>query len=181
MIGSDIANRYARALFEIAREEDALEKTYSELQQFSSILHDNENLREFLANPIFDLNDKKSVVIELLEKMKISLMTANFLKLLVDKRRIDTLPEIEACFRTYVDDVLNKARVNVSTAFPLTNELTERIKTQLEKMTGKTIEMDVHEDTTLVGGIVVRIGDTLYDGSIRAQLNSIRELIREEI
>lgn len=181
MIGSDIAKRYARALFEIARDENTLERTYNELRMFSGVLEGNENLQEFLANPIFDLSDKKAVVVEILNKLDISVMTANFLKLLVDKRRIDILPDVEASYLKYVDDVLNKARVSVKTAFPLSDELSDQIKKQLETMTGKAVEVVIEEDPTLVGGIVVGIGDTLYDGSIRAQLANIRELIREEM
>ncbi len=181
MIGSDIAKRYARALFEIARDENTLEQTYNELRMFSAVLEENENLQEFLANPIFDLPDKKAVVIEILSKLEISIMAANFLKLLVDKRRIDILPDVEASYLKYIDDVLNKARVRVKTAFPLSEDLSDQIKNQLENLTGKTVEVVIEEDPSLVGGIVVGIGDTLYDGSIRAQLASIRELIREEM
>lgn len=181
MIGSDIAKRYARALFEIARDENTLEQTYNELRMFSAVLEENENLQEFLANPIFDLPDKKAVVVEILDKINISIMAANFLKLLVDKRRIDILPDVEASYLRYIDDVLNKARVSVKTAFPLSEDLSDQIKNQLENLTGKTVEVAIEEDPSLVGGIVVGIGDTLYDGSIRAQLANIRELIREEM
>ena len=181
MIGSDIAKRYARALFEIARDENTLEQTYNELRMFSAVLEENENLQEFLANPIFDLSDKKAVVVEILDKINISIMAANFLKLLVDKRRIDILPDVEASYLRYIDDVLNKARVSVKTAFPLSEDLSDQIKNQLENLTGKTVEVAIEEDPSLVGGIVVGIGDTLYDGSIRAQLANIRELIREEM
>jgi len=181
LIGSDIAKRYARALFEIARDENTLEQTYNELRMFSAVLEENENLQEFLANPIFDLPDKKAVVVEILDKINISIMAANFLKLLVDKRRIDILPDVEASYLRYIDDVLNKARVSVKTAFPLSEDLSDQIKNQLENLTGKTVEVAIEEDPSLVGGIVVGIGDTLYDGSIRAQLANIRELIREEM
>ena len=181
MIGSEIAKRYARALFEIAREEDAIEAIYGELEGFCSLLAENADLAEFFANPVFDSSDKTAVIGEILKKVKASVTTSNFLKLLVEKRRIDALGQIEECYRRYMDDVLSKVRVDVKTAFPLSSELSARIKEQMEGLTGKNIEMVVDEDPSLLGGIVIGVGDTLYDGSVRAQLNSIRELIKEDM
>ena len=181
MIGSNIAKRYARALFEIAREEKRIESIYDEVKSFSSLLEENINLMDFLANPVFERSDKKEVIGEILQKTGMSLITSNFLKLLVDKKRIDVLPQIEMCYQQYMDDVLHRARVHVKTAFALSEAILEKMKGKLEKYTGKNVEMIIDEDSSLVGGVVVRVGDILYDGSIKTQLAGIRELIREEI
>jgi len=85
-----------------------------------------------------------------------STTTSNFLNLLVDKRRIDILEQIEECYQKYMDDVLNKVRVGVKTAFPLSNELSARIKKQMEGMTEKNVEMVVDEDPSLLGGVVIK-------------------------
>ena len=181
MISSNIAKRYARAFFEIAEEERQYEGYSQELGRFSAILRENKGLNEFLANPIFGQPDKKAVVETLLQKAGISPLTANFLNLLVDKRRIGILSDIEGCYRELMDDALKKVRVTVKTAFPLTGELSARLQKGLEGLTGKQVEMTVLDDQSLLGGIVVRIGDTLYDGSIKTQLNRIRNLLGEEI
>ncbi|MDD5723062.1 MAG: ATP synthase F1 subunit delta [Syntrophales bacterium] len=181
MIGSDIAKRYAKALFDIAREEDAIEAIYEELKGFSSLMEGSADLAEFFANPVFDSSDKAAVMGNILNKAKVSGITSNFLKLLVDKRRIDALGQIKECYRRDMDNVLNNVRVDVKTAFPLSNKLSARIKKQMKGLTGKNVEMVIDEDPSLLGGIVIGVGDTLYDGSVRAQLNSIRELIREEM
>ena len=181
MIGSGIAKRYAKAFFEVAGEENNYEKYYSELGSFSSIIEENEGLRDFLANPVFDQEAKKAVVEEILEKIDISDMTANFLKLLVDKRRIGILSDVECCYREFMDDILKKVRANVKTAYPLSAELSEDIKGSLEGLTGREVDMTVEKDPTLLGGIVVRIGDTIYDGSIKTQLNNIENLLGEGI
>jgi F-type H+-transporting ATPase subunit delta len=180
VISSNIAKRYARAFFEIAAEEKRYEEYYGEMNRFSAVLQANRNLSEFLANPVFDQRDKKAVLESVLEKVPVSPLTANFLKLLVDKRRIGILPAIEGCYRELMDNALQKARVTVSTAFPLTGELSGRLQKALEGLTGREVEMTVSEDPTLLGGIVVRVGDTLYDGSIKTQLNNIRNLLGEE-
>jgi F-type H+-transporting ATPase subunit delta len=181
MINSNIAKRYAKAFFEIAGEEKRYEEYYQELGRFSAVLKENKSLGEFLANPIFAQSDKKAVVESILEKISVSPLTANFLKLLVDKRRIDILSDIEGSYRELMDNALKRVRVTVKTAFPLTGEISSRLRTGLEGLTGKAVEMTVLEDSALLGGIVVRVGDKLYDGSIRTQLNNIRNLLGEEL
>ena len=181
MISSNISRRYAKAFFEIAGEEQKYELYYKELRQFSSLLETNQDLREFLSNPIFDQVDKKAVVTAILQKTDISPMTANFIKLLVDKRRINILPAIETCYRELMDATLKNVQVQVKTAYPLSQSLIEGLQTGLAKMTGKHVDMTVVDDPSLVGGIVVRVGDTIYDGSIKTQLNNIRNLLGEEI
>lgn len=181
MSSNDIANRYSEALFEIAQEEQNYEKYLDDLQKFSAVVQGNVNLREVLFNPVFDREEKKAVVGELLQMIGVSDISANFLKLLVDKGRISILDDILSAYQQLMDQVLNKARVNVKTAFPLSGDLVAKIKTALEGLTKKQVEMVIEEDPSLLGGIVVKIGDTLYDGSVKSQLSKIRELLGEEI
>ncbi|MBU2227606.1 MAG: ATP synthase F1 subunit delta, partial [Proteobacteria bacterium] len=181
LTSSNIAKRYARAFFKVAKEERRYEDYSLELGRFSAILKENKGLNEFLANPIFARQDKKAVVETILQKTGISELTANFLKLLVDKRRIGIISDIESRYRELMYEALNKVKVTVSTAFPLTGELAAQLQEGLEKLTGKQVEMTVLLDPSLLGGVVVRIGDTLYDSSIRTQLNKIKDLLGEEM
>jgi F-type H+-transporting ATPase subunit delta len=176
---SNISKRYARAFFEIANEGKQIEPYYSELAQFASIISQNKSLKDFLANPVFEQAIKKGVVENLISKVKLSGMTASFLRLLVDKKRIDILEDIVVGYRQLMDETLKKVRVNVRTAFALSDELRSYISTNMEKTLGKTVEMTVEEDPTLLGGIVIGVGDTLYDGSIKNQLNNMRNLLGE--
>ncbi len=176
---SNISKRYARAFFEIAEEEKKLEQYYNELQQFSSIINGNKDLGVFLANPIFEQDSKKKVLEQIISKLSLSPMTVNFLKVLVDKKRIDVLADIESCYRLLMDEALQKLRVNVKTAFPLSSEMVSYITANLEKMTGKQVNVTVENDAGLLGGIVIGVGDTLYDGSIKTQLNNMRNLLGE--
>lgn len=176
---SNISKRYARAFFEIANEEKQIELYYGELIQFASIISQNKSLKDFLANPVFEQAIKKGVVENLISKVKLSGITASFLKLLVDKKRIDVLEDIVVGYRQLMDETLKKVRVNVKTAFALSDELRSYISTNMEKTLGKTVEMTVEEDPTLLGGIVIGVGDTLYDGSIKNQLNNMRNLLGE--
>ena len=176
---SNISKRYARAFFEIAEAEKKLEQYYNELKQFTSIIEGNKDLGSFLANPIFEQDNKKKVLEQIIAKLSLSPMTINFLKLLIDKKRIDVLPDIETCYRQLMDETLQKLRVNVKTAFPLSPDMQKFITANLETMTGKKVEVTIESDQGLLGGIVIGVGDTLYDGSIKSQLNNMRNLLGE--
>ncbi len=176
---SNISKRYARAFFEIAGEEKKLEQYYNELSQFSSIVAENKDLGGFLANPIFDEEAKKKVLEKIIGKLSLSKMTINFLNLLIDKKRIDVLPDIETCYRQLMDETLRKVRVTLKTAFPLSGEMQDYITSNLKKMTGQAVEVTVESDKSLLGGILIGVGDTLYDGSIKNQLNNMRNLLGE--
>ena len=176
---SNISKRYARAFFEIATEEKQLEIYYNEINQFASIIAQNKALGEFLANPVFEQESKKGVVENIIGKLQLSGMTVNFLKLLVDKKRIDVLRDIVFFYRQLMDESLKKVRVNLKTAFPLSSEMQDYITSSLEKVTGRKVEVSVEKDPCLLGGIVIGVGDTLYDGSIKNQLNNMRNLLGE--
>ena len=176
---SNISKRYARAFFEIAEGEKKLEQYYNELRQFSSIVESNKDLGGFLANPVFDQESKKKVLDKIIGKLSLSKMTINFLNLLIDKRRIDVLPDIESYYRQLMDEVLRKVRITLKTAFPLSGEMQAYITSNLKKMTGQEVEVTVEDDKGLLGGIVIGVGDTLYDGSIKNQLNNMRNLLGE--
>ena len=176
---SNISKRYARAFFEIANEEKQIEPFYNELNQFASIISGNKSLKDFLANPVFEQTSKKGVVDNIIAKLKLSNMTVSFLRLLVDKKRIDILEDIVICYRQLMDETLKKVRVNVKTALPLSDELRSFISSNLEKTLGKKVDITVEEDSTLLGGVVIGVGDTLYDGSIKNQLNNMRNLLGE--
>jgi F-type H+-transporting ATPase subunit delta len=174
---SNISKRYARAFFEIATEEKKLEHYYNELNQFASIVSQNKALSDFLANPIFEQESKRKVVESVIRTLKLSGMTISFLKLLVDKKRIDILGDIVIGYRQLMDEALKKVRVNLKTAFPLSSKMQEYINAGLEKLTGRKVEVFIENDPGLLGGIVIGIGDTLYDGSIKNQLNNMMNLL----
>ena len=175
-----IAKRYARAFFDIAAEENRYEEYCDELMKFYSVIDQSSDFKEFLANPMFNNEDKKAVVKTILERVSLSGISANFLNLLADKQRIGILGDIIQWYRELMDNALRKVRVQVKTAFPLSGELSNSLLTNLEALTNKKVEMTIEEDRSLLGGIVVQVGDTLYDGSIRSQLNNIRNLLGEE-
>jgi len=181
LIGSGVvAKRYAQALFDLAGGEKDYIKFNDELKEMNSIVDGVSALKEFFVNPVFEDGEKKVVLIEVLKKTSISPLMQNFLKLLVDKGRIGSLADISECYENLMFSALKMSRVNVRTAFPLSDDIVGKIKGMLEKMTGKSVEMLIEEDPSLIAGMVVKIGDKVYDGSIKSQLNNIRQLLGEE-
>ena len=176
---SNISKRYARAFFEIAVQEKKIEQFHSELSKFSSTIAQNKALKDFLANPIIEQDNKKTVVEKIISKLNFSGMTVNFLKLLVDKKRIETLPDIELCYRQLMDEALKKVRINVKTAFPLSDKMKEYIMANMEKITGRKADITIETNPELLGGVIINVGDTLYYGSLKSQLNNMRNLLGE--
>lgn len=180
MSGEDIAKRYAKAFLEIASEEGRLEAYYHELTAFANLVGANKELQGYLANPIFDEESKIALVRELTQRLELSPMTSNFLTLLAEKKRIDIIVAIQKSYETMMDKALGKARVDVQTAFPLSAATQERLLKALGDLTKKKVEMNIVTEPSLLGGIIVKIGDTLYDGSIKTHLVNISNLLGEE-
>ena len=178
---SEISKRYARAIFGIAREEGKTEEYFGELKGFNDLLAQNDNLKGFMVNPVFAKADKMAVLEKVARKAALSPIMRSFLRILIDKGRIGALAEIQDWYQESLDQLSGRVRVQVTSAYKLSDDLEEKLKVKMEAVTGKKVEMNVERDQSLIGGIVVKVGDTLYDGSIRARLNSIRELLREEI
>jgi F-type H+-transporting ATPase subunit delta len=178
---SEISKRYAKAIFDIAREEGKSEEYFDELKGFNDILGQNASLKGFMVNPVFAKADKMNVLDQVADKAALSPIMRNFLRILIEKGRIGSLAEIQDWYQESLDRISGRVRVQVATAYKLSGDLEEKLRLKMEEVTGKKVEMNVESDQSLIGGIVVKVGDTLYDGSIRAQLNSIRELLREEI
>jgi len=178
---SEISKRYAKAIFDIAREEGKSEEYFAELKGFNDLLEQNASLKGFMVNPVFAKADKMIVLDQVADKAALSPIMRNFLRILIEKGRIGSLAEIQDWYQESLDRISGRVRVQVVTAYKLSADLEEKLRLKMEEVTGKQVEMNVERDQSLIGGIVVKVGDTLYDGSILAQLNSIRELLREEI
>ena len=181
MITSNVAKRYAKAFFDVAGQENRYEECYEELHRFARVVEENRQLKDLFSNPVFDKSDKKDIISKVLQTLNPSSLTANFIRLLVDKSRISCIVDIDEDYRILMYDAIGIARVQVKTAFPLRQDLSDNLKLALESLTGKKVEMHVAEDKSLLGGVVVRVGDKLYDGSIKVQLDNMTKLLGEEI
>jgi len=183
MTHSAVAARYANALADVVtpsgsvlRPQDAV----SELKAFESTLRDSPELHNALVTPAVPGSRKRAVVGRIADILKISRITRNFLYVLIDHRRIASLPEIVQTFETVLDERLGFARADVASARELTGEQRRRLDARLESLTGKRIRPRYSVDDSLIGGVVARIGSTIYDGSVRGQLASLSRRLASE-
>jgi F-type H+-transporting ATPase subunit delta len=175
LIGSKVAKRYAKALFDLGQEDGYFETYGRDLSTFVVFCNQNDEFREVISNPVFPVDDRRKILDFILEKSGFSNMIKSFLRLLLDKNRIGALEAVYRHYQDFTDAVSNIARAEITTARPLKAESLERLEKALETLTSKQIKSEVKEDGDLVGGIVVRIGDMVFDGSIKAQLEGLKE------
>jgi F-type H+-transporting ATPase subunit delta len=175
LIRSRVAKRYAKALLSLGQEDGKYQHYGKELAAFSGLFAINKEFREVIASPAFAVEDRKRILNIILGKGSYSDIVKNFLNLLLDKKRIDAIQEISSYYESLTDEVAQIARVEVVTPRPLREDARQRLEKGLEEMTSKKIRMEILEDKSLLGGLVVKIGDLVLDGSIKAQLEGIKE------
>jgi F-type H+-transporting ATPase subunit delta len=180
---SAVATRYANALADVVtagnspvRPADAV----AELQSFAAALKASPELRNALSTPAVPTNRKRAVIGQIAEILKLSAIARNFLFVLVDHRRIAAMPEIVQSFELMVDERLGFARANVSSARELTEAQRGAVSGELERLTGKRLRSRYAVDEALIGGLVARIGSTVYDGSVRGQLQTLEHRLGDQ-
>jgi F-type H+-transporting ATPase subunit delta len=179
MTGSALARRYARALLDIGREEGQVRRVLSEGERFAGLLDDAPVLREVLEASHINRRDKQAALEGTVSRAEFLPVTMNFLRLLVDKRRMNILPQILSELRRMVEELEGVERVEVVSAAPLPEAQREFLKSVLEKRTGKKIELEETLDPAVLGGMVVKVGSTVYDGTVRTQLVQMRENLQK--
>jgi len=175
-----IASRYAAALVEVAVEQKDAAQVKSDLAAFVETFDGAEDLRHFLDNPAAAREEKHAVIDAIAETMRMTKAVRNFILLIIDHERMEMLHEIHSAFREQLNEKLGIAEAEIISARPLTPGERGELTAALERRTGKKIEARFSEDASLVGGTVVRVGSTVYDGSVREQLTRVREQMEAE-
>ena len=175
MIGTKVSKRYAKALFSLGQEDGNFEQYGQDLTEFTKFYLDYSDFRQVIANPIFAMEDRKKVLLTVLKKSSLSEVAKNFLNLLLDKNRMGAIEAITEHYSWLNDEESGIARAEIITARPLKKEALGKIEKSLEELTSKRIKSGVQEDQGLIGGIVVKIGDLVLDGSVKAQLKGLKE------
>ena len=170
-----VANRYAKALADVVTDDQDSRQVQTQLEEFSSLLEKNTELRQVLTSPAFPLPKRKAVMEAVLKRVKFAKFTTNFLLLLLDNFRLELLEDICEAFKQKVDEQLGIVRVRVSAAEPLAKKQQTELQKSFETLTSKKVKLMVREDPTLVGGVVARLGSTVYDGSLKSKLERMSE------
>ena len=173
-----VARRYASALADIAVKSGASAPVQTELKTWEEMLNSNTELRQVFHNPSIPQDSKEKILEGLISKAAPSPTTANFLRVLLRNKRLTELGAINERFDTVLDERGGVISAKVISARPLTDSELADLKANLIKITdGKEIKLNFEIDESLIGGAITRVGSTVYDGSVKTQL----ELLKEEM
>lgn len=170
-----VARRYAAAMADVAMERKAAARVRTDFASFVDAFYSVADLKNFLESPAVDIEVKQRVVKTLAGRMKLDAGVTNFIHLIVMHARTELLREIQAALGEELNARMGIARAEVTSARALSEAERREVTAALERRTGKKIEAQFTEDGSLLGGAVVRVGSTVYDGSLREKLTRLRQ------
>jgi F-type H+-transporting ATPase subunit delta len=173
------AARYAKALFDVALTEFTPEQAERELTAFADLVRGHADLRQALGSPAIPAADKRAVVAQLLDRLQPSSPVRKLLLLLADRNRLELLPDLVSVFHERVMEHLKVVQAEVTTATPLPPDQAAQLQQRIGSTIGRTVTLRTKVDPALIGGMVTRIGSTVYDGSVATQLAALRQRLTE--
>lgn len=175
MSAGSLARRYAKALMQLGEEQNNYEKVGQELRLLAKAMATSAELSTTLSNPVFPREDRRNVLVALLGKVGASDTVKNLALLLLDRERVSAIPAISRELDVMIDERVGRISAEVTSATPLNPGQEAEIRQQLEKLSGKKVDMKVAHNPDLLGGVVAKLGDVVYDGSLKTQLQQIRD------
>ena len=170
-----VARRYASALADVVVKSGETEIVRNELKSWEELVNSNANLQDAFANPAIAHLSKEKVLDSLLEKTKPSKTTANFLRVLLRNSRLTELRQINEKFASVLEERSGIVAANITSARELSPAEKADLQANLAKLTGKQVNLNFDINEQLIGGVVTRIGSTVYDGSVKTQLENLKE------
>jgi F-type H+-transporting ATPase subunit delta len=175
-----MARRYAAALTDVVIAQNEAREVQEELNTWARMMQDNSTLLDVFRNPTIPYEQKRNVLNTLIARTRVRPTTANFLQVLLQNHRLSELDEINRKFSVELDARSGVVSAQVTTARAVPEATQETLRAQLGQMTGKRVRLQFAVDEELIGGIVTRIGSTVYDGSVRTQLQQIKQQMAGE-
>lgn len=182
MTNRTAATRYARALLDVAQKEQAdLSTVDSQLGALASLFEQNEGLRKALLNPAVPVPRKRAAMAEIIAKSGVLPIVGRTLVLLAERDRLVLVPDVAEAFRQRLLDLRNIVRAEVTTADPLPAERVKAIQDSLAAATGRTVDITTKIDPSIIGGMIARVGSTVFDASVTSHLQRIRQRLDASI
>lgn len=178
MISRASASRYARALLDAVKDRNP-EQVEHDLDAFLALLKQHPDLHHVLTNPAVPASGKRGLVQELVSRLNLSTPAVRLLVLLAEHDRLTVLPKMLAAYRDRLLEYRKIVRAEVTTALPLAPDRMTQIQQRLAEVTGRHVMLTTKVDPALIGGVIARVGSTVYDGSVATQLVKIRERLVE--
>jgi F-type H+-transporting ATPase subunit delta len=175
MVTGSLSRRYARAFVQIGEGTKTLDKMGAELRALAKVMAESPELGVALTNPAFPRSDRRKVVVAVLKRLNASPDTTTFAMLLLERDRFAIIPAVAREVDAMIDARAGRVVAEVVSATPLSASQLQQLQASLEKISGKKVEIQKREDPALLGGVVAKLGDKLYDGSLRTQLRALRD------
>ncbi len=175
MSSQTVARRYASALADVVIERGEEKEVQAELATWARMISENRSLLEAFSNPTIAYEQKGKVLNELITRSKVRSTTANFLRILLKNQRLAELPQVNSRLAQVLDERAGVVSARIVSARPVSEKNKALLEDRLAGLTGKKPKLSFEIDESLLGGVVTRIGSTIYDGSVRNQLRRLRE------
>jgi len=171
----EIATVYARSLFEVAKEHSTLDAVRDQIGEVADALHDDHDLQVFLFSPYFSTEEKKAGLHKAVTDADESVV--NFLDLLIEKHRMPALFRIRRELDQLWEDENKRLPVQITSAIELDDEIVEKLGREIGEQTGRTVELSTNVDPDVLGGLVLRVGNSILDASVRSRLERLRKQV----
>jgi F-type H+-transporting ATPase subunit delta len=176
---SGVAERYASSLFELSLSEGAVDAVAADLDRFQAMVDESEELRRFVASPVFSAGEQTKAIEALSAKAGFGPLVGNFLKLVARNRRLFALPGMIRSFREIAAAHRGEVTADVTSAHALTPAQEEELKVALNGVTGKNVKVAVTVDPSILGGLIVKVGSRQIDTSLRTKLSTLKLALKE--
>jgi F-type H+-transporting ATPase subunit delta len=174
-----IAARYAKAVFELAKEDKAVAKVETDLDALQAALADSADFRALISSPVYSRDEQAGAIAALAEKMGLSTIVSNVLALMSNKRRLYILPQLVQALRAAIAEDKGEITAEVTSAKALTKTQADKLAKALASSVGKSVKISATVDEKLIGGLVVKMGSKMIDTSIASKLNSLQNAMKE--
>jgi F-type H+-transporting ATPase subunit delta len=178
-IVSGMAGRYATALFDLASETNAIDAVKADLDRFDAMVADSADLTRLVRSPVFSADEQVRALTAVLDRAGIGGLAAKFLKLVTGNRRLFAVRDMIRGFRELVASHKGELTAEVTVAEQLKDEHLEALRTALQSVSGKNVDLDIKIDPAIIGGLVVKLGSRMVDTSLRTKLNAIKHAMKD--
>jgi F-type H+-transporting ATPase subunit delta len=178
-IVSGMAGRYAAALFDLAREANAIDAVKADLDRFNALIVESPDLARLVRSPVFSTDEQLRALAAVLRRAGIGGLAEKFLKLVTANRRLFAVRDMVRAFRELVADHKGEATAEVTVAEQLRDDHVAALKGALKAVSGKDVDLNIKIDPAIIGGLVVKLGSRMVDTSLRTKLNAVRHAMKE--
>lgn len=176
-----VAKRYARALYDLGKEEGLQDKFLGDMEALISIMGASDEFRSIMESPLYDITLKKRILGKVMSEAKLTKYMENFFNILLEKDRFVYVESILDAYRQILDEASGRVRAVVTSAMDLDKDQIERISNALRKVVKKEVDLDVSIDPSLIGGLIAEVEGMVYDGSVKTQISRLKQSLKGEI